>query len=157
MTAPPLIIRCEHGDGHAPAVAGDPRHIRAQKRRQRFAVRFAAHDGSVATLDGDVRMQAGDAVVTGLDGEQWPVARARFQASYAPVAPLAVGQDGLYDSLPLPVLALPLEQACEVLLPDGVSRLQGGPGDWLVDYGDGSLGVVASGLFARIYVREGQI
>jgi hypothetical protein len=157
MTAPLLIIRCEHGDGHAPAVAGDPRHIRAHKRRQRFAVRFAAHAGSVATLEGEVRMQAGDAVVTGLDGEQWPVARARFQASYAPVAPLGFGQDGLYESLPLPVLALPLEQACEVQLPDGVSRLHGQPGDWLVDYGDGSLGVVAAALFERVYAREPQI
>lgn len=156
MTAP-LIIRCEHGHGHAPAVAGDPRHSRAHKRRQRFAVHFATHDGSVHTLEGDVHARAGDAVVTGLAGEQWPVERARFMASYAPVAPLHFGQDGLYESLPLPVLALPLDQACEVLLPDGVSRLHGRPGDWLVDYGDGSLGVVAAALFERVYVREGEV
>lgn len=156
MTAAPLILRCGHGHGHAPVVSGDPRHIRAHKRRQRFAVRFAAQDGSVNTLEGAVRMRAGDAVVTGLAGERWPVERARFQASYAPVAPLAFGQDGLYESLPLPVLALPLDQGCEVLLPDGVSRLHGQAGDWLVDYGDGSLGVVAAALFDSHFAREAQ-
>jgi hypothetical protein len=38
-----------------------------------------------------------------------------------------------------------------VLLADGVSRLNGRPGDWLVDYGDGSLGVVSPAIFAVTY------
>lgn len=144
MTAPP------------PIVSGDPRHIRARRRRQAFAVRFATQDGSVQTLEGEVNVSAGDAVVTGVAGEQWPVGRARFRARYAPVPPLAFGQDGLYESLPLPVLALQLAQACEVLLPDGRSRLTGQGGDWLVDYGDGSLGVVSAALFDTIYQRDAE-
>ena len=139
-----------------PSVGGDPRHIGARKRRQAFAVRFATHDGSVQTLEGEVNLCAGDAIVTGLAGEQWPVERARFRARYAPVPPLAFGQDGRYESLPLPVLALQLAQACEVLLPDGRSRLTGQGGDWLVDYGDGSLGVVCAALFDRIYERDAE-
>jgi hypothetical protein len=38
-----------------------------------------------------------------------------------------------------------------VLLSDGVSRLTGHAGDWLVDYGDGSLGVVSGPVFASTY------
>jgi len=41
--------------------------------------------------------------------------------------------------------------AFEVLLADGVSRLTGQPGDWLVDYGDGSLGIVSQAIFAATY------
>lgn len=142
MTAPP------------PNVSGDPRHIRARKRRLAFSVRFATQDGSVQTLEGEVAVCTGDAIVTGVAGEQWPVGRDRFRARYAPVPQLAFGEEGIYESLPLPVLALQLDQACEVLLPDGRSRLAGQAGDWLVDYGDGSLGVVSADLFDSIYERN---
>jgi hypothetical protein len=37
------------------------------------------------------------------------------------------------------------------LLADGVSRLHGQPGEWLVDYGDGSLGIVSEAIFATTY------
>jgi hypothetical protein len=39
----------------------------------------------------------------------------------------------------------------DVLLIDGQSRLHGKRGDWLVDYGDGSLGVVSKSIFATTY------
>jgi len=32
-----------------------------------------------------------------------------------------------------------------------VSRLHGHPGDWLVDYGDGSLGIVSRTIFPTTY------
>jgi hypothetical protein len=38
-----------------------------------------------------------------------------------------------------------------VVLADHVSRLSGKAGDYLVDYGDGSLGVVAPRVFATTY------
>ena len=44
-----------------------------------------------------------------------------------------------------------MSEQFEVLLADGVSRLKGQPGDWLVDYGDGSLGIVAKAIFAGTY------
>ena len=37
------------------------------------------------------------------------------------------------------------------LLADGVSRLSGRPGEWLGDYGDGSLGIVSQPIFATTY------
>jgi len=42
-------------------------------------------------------------------------------------------------------------EAFEVLLADGVSRSSGRPGEWLVDYGDGSLGIVSQPIFATTY------
>jgi len=48
-------------------------------------------------------------------------------------------------------MAVPMPGAFEVLLADGVSRLTGQPGDWLVDYGDGSLGIVSQAIFAATY------
>jgi len=44
-----------------------------------------------------------------------------------------------------------MQQPFEVQLADGVSSLTGHAGDWLVDYGDGSLGIVAQDIFATTY------
>ena len=41
--------------------------------------------------------------------------------------------------------------ALEVLLADGRSKLSGARGDWLVDYGDGSLGIVSEAIFPMTY------
>ena len=148
MTA---LFDCSHGQGHAPALLNDPRHRAAHKRRQRYKVRFATQAGSVPTLEGPVPIAAGDALITGLAGEQWPVARAAFDAKYQPVPPLPSGQDGQYESLPLPVLVLQPGEPFEAVLADGRSRLHGQAGDWLVDYGDGTLGVVAAAVFNAMY------
>ena len=44
-----------------------------------------------------------------------------------------------------------MERPFCVTLADGVSRLSGQPGDWLVDYGDGRMGVVAGDVFPATY------
>ncbi len=58
-------------------------------------------------------------------------------------------------SLPNSIMAVPMSEAFDVLLADGVSRLHGQSGDWLVDYGDGSLGIVAAAIFAATYELVG--
>ncbi len=128
--------------------------VRARKRRLVVNVSFADRDGIVQTQEGDVRMHAGDAVITGPSEEQWPVSRRRFESKYRPVPPGQAGAPGAYESVPVHVLALPMKEPFEALLPDGVSRLHGNSGDWLIDYGDGSLGVVAGALFDTFYERE---
>jgi hypothetical protein len=58
---------------------------------------------------------------------------------------------GTYLSLPNRILALQMTTPFEVLLADGLSMLTGKPSDWLVDYGDGSLGVVSQAIFQTTY------
>jgi hypothetical protein len=65
------------------------------------------------------------------------------------------GQAGRYMSQPHKVIAVQMKEPFEVVLPDGVSRLHGHPEDWLIDYGDGSLGVISPGIFAATYRIEG--
>jgi hypothetical protein len=148
------VFACTHGDGHSPQVQRDPDVVRARKRRLVVNVSFADRDGVVQTQEGDVRMHAGDAVITGPSEERWPVSRRRFESKYRPLPPVQAGAPGAYESVPVRVLALPMEEPFEALLSDGVSRLRGSPGDWLIDYGDGSLGVVAGALFDTFYERE---
>ena len=44
-----------------------------------------------------------------------------------------------------------MDEHFRVILSDGVSELTGRAGDWLVDYGDGSLGIVSPLVFGNTY------
>jgi hypothetical protein len=109
---------------------------------------------TVQTREGKVHAHAGDAILTGSKGERWRVSRAKFTDKYQPVAPTRAGQDGRYAALPIQVAAVRMAEPFEVILADAVSVLTGNPGDWLVDYGDGSLGVIAAEIFTATYRIE---
>lgn len=138
------------GSASAAPPSRDPRSVRARKREYPVQVRFAPADELVPTREGPVHAHAGDAIVTGAAGEQWPVRPAMFHARYRPLAPLAAGQAGTYLSQPIDVVALPMHAAFAVDLADG-DRLLGLPGDWLVEYGDGGLAIVAASIFPTTY------
>ena len=127
------------------------RTVRARKREQAVLVRFAEQAAAVETLEGVVHAKLGDAIVTGLFGENWPVSRDTFAGKYDAVPPLEVGAPGRYMSLPIEVLAVEMQAPFDVVLSDGHSRLTGRPGDWLVDYGDGNLGIVNAVIFGATY------
>jgi hypothetical protein len=147
------LFRSSAAPGFSPFVAQHAQRIRARKLVQQIDVRFATTTCILKTREGEVHARPGDAIITGTAGEHWRVSRARFAEKYRPVPPTLAGQPGRYESLPNEIVALLMQEPFEVLLADGISRLQGRPGDWLVDYGDGSLGVVSPGIFATTYER----
>jgi hypothetical protein len=148
---PRPLFRSSAQPGFSNTVSDDPRHITAIKLEREVHVRFAQEPCTVQTQEGIVHARAGDAILTGIAGEHWRVSQARFPHKYRPVPPLVTGQPGAYMSLPNRILALQMLEAFEVVLADGVSRLTGHAGDWLVDYGDGSLGIVTQAIFATTY------
>jgi hypothetical protein len=123
----------------------------ARKRASELQVEFTQVACLVETAEGAVHAQAGDAIVTGTAGERWSMSPEHFRRAYKPVPPTVSGESGRYVSLPIEVLAVPMTEPFDVLLRDGRSRLHGKCGDWLVDYGDGSLGVVSKAIFATTY------
>ncbi len=114
-------------------------------------MQFAQAPATVKTREGLVQARPGDAIVTGTAGEQWRVSHAHFPGKYRPVPPTTPGKNGRYVSLPNRIMAVQMRDPFDVLLADGVSRLTGQPNDWLVDYGDGSLGIVSDAIFGTTY------
>lgn len=59
------------------------------KYRHRPEITVTAHqaesDGVISTLEGDMAYVAGDYIVTGTAGEQWPVKAEIFRATYEEV------------------------------------------------------------------------
>ena len=124
---------------------------RARKLPVERDVTFAGTSGVQETLEGPVRYDAGDALVVGANEEHWPVKRETFYRFYEPVGSNKAGHDGRYRKVVRDVLALHIDEAKRVHSPDGRGLLVGKAGDWIVDYGDGDLSVVAGDVFTATY------
>jgi PGDYG protein len=148
------LFRSSAQPGYSSAVSKHPRRVFARKIVSEVTVEFTPVPCTVSTLEGIVQARAGDAIVTGAAGERWRVSQAGFAEKYAPVPPTVAGKDGQYLSHPNRIMAIQMQEPFDVLLADKVSRLSGQPDDWLVDYGDGSLGVVAATIFATTYAID---
>lgn len=129
----------------------DRHACRAQKKPVVVMVEFADSAGVLGTLEGQVRFESEDALLTAASGERWPVARKRFDESYQPVSPTVFGSAGAYLKRPLCVWARCMEDSFSVCVGRGSDRLQGRRGDWLLQYGVGEYGVVAADIFAHTY------
>jgi PGDYG protein len=145
------LYRSSAKPGYSSLISNHPQRIVARKLVREIQVRFTAEPCTVQTNEGLVYARPGDAIITGIAGEHWRVSRAHFAAKYRPVPPTVAGESGHYVSLPNRIMCVPMSEPFEVLLADGVSRLHGGAGDWLADYGDGSFGVVSPTIFAVTY------
>ena len=152
---PPRTFKATGTGGYSAVVLEDPGHVRATKRETAVSVRFAKERGPVLTREGIVQAEAADAIITGVHGERWPVSAEKFGDKYQALEPTQHGESGVYLTLPNEVLAIRIGEPFAVVLSDGQSTLAGSPGDWLVDYGDGSFGIVAADIFAQTYeIRE---
>jgi hypothetical protein len=118
-------------------------------------VDFAAHAGQLMSLEGPNRYAAGDALITGSNGERWVVSRDRFDAKYAPADPaMPHGSQGAYRNRPAVVLAKQMAQAFSLArTASGGDLLRGAAGDWVMQYAPGDYGVVQAARFAKVYRR----
>lgn len=122
-----------------------------QPRPVVFDVSFATESGVMKTLEGAVNYRAGDAIMTGVRGENWPIPRAKFLAKYAPEPGTHVAAAGRYRKRQAFVLAQQLQVDTEVMLTDDQGTLHGAAGDWCVTYGFGNQAVIRNDIFAATY------
>jgi len=126
--------------------------MRYTKKPIPVIVDFAKESGEMQTLEGVVRFQAGDALMTGISGERWPIARKRFEETYSPLnPPLKMGESGLYLKKPMLVEARQVTSEQTVQLPGDTGSLLAKPGDWILESEDGHIWVVADAIFIQTY------
>ncbi len=125
------------------------RHVRSRPIRRE--VTFASTAGICETRERPVHFVAGDALVTGSAGEQWPVARVKFETAYESALPTMMGEKGWYLKRSREGLALQLGDARNIVLSKNRGVLSGIAGDWIVDHGDGDLAIVSGDLFPEYY------
>jgi hypothetical protein len=115
------------------------------------SVSFAHAEGQMETLEGLVKYQAGDALMTGCAGEHWPISRATFEATYEPCEKLLMGFDGMYVKKFIRICARQVEIATVVDLGHQRGALTAKVGDWVVTDTDGKQWVVADLIFRETY------
>jgi hypothetical protein len=114
-------------------------------------VQFATVAGVLISRVGPNHYEAGDALVTGLDGDRWCVSRDRFDLKYEVIGGGSHGQNGRYQNKPVPVLARQMSESFRCQRTSGGDWLQGQAGDWLLQYAPGDHGVAAQARFAQVY------
>lgn len=112
-------------------------------------IQFAEQDGEMETLEGRVPYVTGDAILTGVTSEKWPVKRRVFDALYEPASN---NGSGVYRKKQgSSVYAKQMDSAFRVNIRDGSATLEGKPGDWLVQYAPGDVGIVSKEIFSKSY------
>lgn len=107
---------------------------------------FAEVDVVIHTLEGAVSAKKGDAVVTGIKGERWPIRRPIFLETYN-----FDETTGTCSKKPIVVTATKMNEAFEVKVGWSDTPIQGKPGDYLLEYGPGDKGAVDAEIFAATY------
>ena len=85
------------------------------------------------------------AIMTGTEGEQWPIPAEKFTQTYNDLG------DGTAAKKNIPVFAMEMNEPFQVKVSWSDDLLQGEPGDYLVQYGPGDYGVVGREIFGKTY------
>lgn len=149
--SPTPIFHSTGRPGFTAEISQHQDRVMARKLVRPVDVRFTSAECTVQTNEGLVHAHPGDAIITGAAGEHWRVSRSHFTQKYEPVMPTIDGQSGTYRSRPYQIMAVRMTEPFAVVLADGQSHLRGQARDWLVDYGDGSLGIVSAPIFDTTY------
>ena len=107
--------------------------------------RYAEADETIETKEGPVGAKAGDAIMTGTEGEQWPIPAEKFAQTYDDLG------DGTASKKNIPVFAKEMSEPFQVKVSWSDDLLQGEPGDYLVQYGPRDYGVVGREIFGKTY------
>jgi len=137
MTSPPNLL-------------ANPNAKQVIKKPLPIKVTFATEDGICQTLEGSVSYRKGDAILTGIIEEKWPVSRVNFDERYVQLDDIVFGHEGMYIKKPKIVLAIRLDVPMSVTLEKG-DILEGKPGDWLLQYSEGEFGIIKDDIFRATY------
>lgn len=130
----------------------DPHAAVAIKKPIPVPVRFATQAGVVNTREGPVAYEAGAAICTGVEGEEWPVQQPRFSETYEPLPGIQAGQDGLYRKKRAEVRAKQISAGRSFVFV-GAHRepIYGDVGDWLIQYSPEKRSIISDRVFRASY------
>lgn len=112
-------------------------------------VTFAEGNGVIKTLEGNVVYGKGDAILTGIHNENWPVERHIFDAQYE-LANSSIANE-YRKSQGAIIYAKKIKNAFCIEIRNGTSIIEGKPGDWLVQYAMKDWGIIDNDIFKKSY------
>jgi hypothetical protein len=128
-----------------PELSQDPDGFESAKKPIPVVFELAGEDKTIETKEGSVRAMAGDAIMTGVEGEQWPIPIEKFNQTYDDLG------DGTASKKDIPVFVKEMSEPFQVKVSWSDDLLSGEAGDYLVQYGPGDYGVVGKDIFLKTY------
>ena len=128
-----------------PDLSKVPDAFKTAKKPIPLNFRIAEKDETIKTKEGLVGAKTGDAIMTGTEGEQWPIPQDKFKETYNIVKP------GIAAKKNIPVFAKEMAESFQVKVGWAEDLLQGEPGDYLVQYGLKDYGIVGKEIFKKTY------
>lgn len=112
-------------------------------------VRFAGSGGEIVqTLEGPVKAEPGTPILTGVKGEEWPIPAGNLYLNYD-----YNSLEGVCTKKYVEVTAQQLTEPAQVKVAWCDDVLKGNPGDYLVTYKPGDVGIVQREIFEETYER----
>ncbi len=108
---------------------------------------------TINTLEGPVKAEPGDWIMTGVKGEQWPVKPDYFATAYDPV----LGAENIFQKKPLEVMAVQIDRSMQILDDAGKVKFQGKPGDWMIVGKEGPKYFVDDEIFRQTHLASDAI
>ncbi|BBP01400.1 PGDYG domain-containing protein [Sulfuriferula nivalis] len=112
-------------------------------------VTFAEDNGIIKTLEGNVAYEKGDAILTGIHDENWPVERHIFDSQYE-LANFSIANE-YRKSQGAIIYAKKIKNTFCIKIRNGTSIIEGKPGDWLVQYAMKDWGIIDDDIFKKSY------
>lgn len=119
--------------------------MKAIKKPIHISFRYATIDELVSTLEGVVPARIGDAIVTGVKGEVYPITRPKFDATYEVVS------EGVAFKKPVVVEVEQMLEPFSVTVGWSSTPITGEVGDYRIEYAPGDYGVVNAAIFHETY------
>ena len=133
------------GKTHHPDLKKWPGVLEAFKKPIPVKYSIAEEAYTVETKEGPVKCKKGDAIMTGVEGEVWPIPFKKFKKTYDIVSDTKATKKKILvqcSQLTLPVL---------VKVSWSEDLLKGEIGDYLVQYGKDDYGIVGKSIFKKSY------
>lgn len=127
-----------------------PTSFKAQKKTQKLHVCFPETAGALDTPEGIQKYHEGDALIVGSDGETCSLKYHQFINSYQPVAPTRMGESGYYQTKPMIVTVLKVEDPIIITLADG-ETIRAKTNEYLIEDSNGDYSVISADTFINNY------
>ena len=140
------------GADENPELSQDPDAFQTAKKPIPLNFRYAEEGEIIETKEGPVTVPPGGAaVMTGTEGEQWPIPLAPGDPARSFENTYDILEPGLAAKKDIPVFAKEMTKPFQVKVSWSSDLLQGDPGDFLVQYGPADYGVVGAEIFRKTY------
>ena len=136
------------GQNYNPSLDEFKESFETYKKPIRLKYRISDTDDTIKTKEGEVKCKEGDFILTGTEGELWPIKSEKFKSTYKQI------NKNFASKKKLIVYALQMKDIFRVKVNWSDDILEGKYNDYLIEYNKGDYGIVDELIFRKTYILK---